>query len=108
MKWFLLVPIWIYRMLISPLLGPRCRYQPTCSHYGVQAIEQHGAWAGGWLTASRLCRCHPWGPSGYDPVPQQLPTEGRWYTPWRYGRWTGQHIAMQADPQRSPERSTDA
>ena len=58
-----------YRWLISPLLGPRCRYLPTCSEYALTALAGHGALAGGWLTLKRLGRCHPWGGSGYDPVP---------------------------------------
>lgn len=58
-----------YRLLISPLLGPRCRHFPTCSEYCLEALARHGAWRGGWLTLRRLARCHPWGTSGYDPVP---------------------------------------
>ncbi len=58
-----------YRWLISPVLGPRCRYLPTCSEYALTALARHGAIAGGWLTLKRLARCHPWGGSGYDPVP---------------------------------------
>jgi uncharacterized protein len=62
-------PILVYRYLLSPLLGPRCRHLPTCSAYGLEALERHGAVKGIWLTARRVCRCHPWGSSGYDPVP---------------------------------------
>lgn len=62
-----------YQLLISPLLPPNsCRYQPSCSHYGMEAIATHGAWTGGWLTVRRVCRCHPWGGYGYDPVPKRL------------------------------------
>jgi putative membrane protein insertion efficiency factor len=61
----------IYRQLISPLLGPpRCRFVPSCSGYALEAIERHGAWRGSWLTLRRLLRCHPWGGSGFDPVPE--------------------------------------
>ncbi|MGA1029964.1 MAG: membrane protein insertion efficiency factor YidD [Flavobacteriaceae bacterium] len=58
-----------YQVLISPLLPPSCRYQPTCSQYGVEALQKHGLWKGGWLTLKRLSKCHPWGGKGYDPVP---------------------------------------
>jgi putative membrane protein insertion efficiency factor len=58
-----------YRWTLSPLLGPRCRFLPTCSAYALDALASHGAVAGGWLVLRRLARCHPWGGSGYDPVP---------------------------------------
>ena len=61
----------IYQWFISPLLGAPCRHLPTCSHYAIEAIETHGALAGGWLTLKRVLRCNPWGTSGYDPVPQK-------------------------------------
>ncbi|QBC43828.1 membrane protein insertion efficiency factor YidD [Iodobacter fluviatilis] len=59
----------LYRFTISPLLGPRCRYTPTCSQYGIEAVTRYGVIKGGWLTTRRLCRCHPWGGCGHDPVP---------------------------------------
>lgn len=58
-----------YRLFVSPLLGPRCRYLPTCSEYAEEALRSHGACRGGWLVLRRLSRCHPLGGSGYDPVP---------------------------------------
>lgn len=61
-----------YRMLLSPLLPPACRFYPSCSAYAEQALIQHGAWRGSWLTASRICRCGPWHDGGYDPVPETL------------------------------------
>ena len=65
----LLGVVWVYRKLVSPFLRPRCRYQPTCSVYATDALKQHGGFRGGWLTLKRIARCHPWGGSGYDPVP---------------------------------------
>lgn len=58
-----------YRYAISPMLGPACRFYPSCSEYAQQAISQHGLMRGGWLATRRLCRCHPWHPGGHDPVP---------------------------------------
>ena len=58
-----------YQLLLSPLLGNNCRFQPTCSQYCIEAIERHGVLRGGWLAIRRIGRCHPWGGSGYDPVP---------------------------------------
>lgn len=63
--------IWGYRVLISPFFAPSCRYLPTCSAYAAEAVTRHGAVRGGWLAARRIARCHPWGGSGYDPVPEQ-------------------------------------
>jgi uncharacterized protein len=59
----------IYQKGISPMLGPKCRYTPTCSEYTVQALKKHGLFKGGWLAIKRISSCHPWGGSGYDPVP---------------------------------------
>lgn len=69
MKFLLLALIRTYQYAISPLVGRRCRYFPTCSEYTVDAIQKFGAVKGGWLGAKRICRCHPWHPGGYDPVP---------------------------------------
>jgi len=58
-----------YQLLLSPLIGPRCRHLPSCSDYAREALERHGSARGSWLALRRLARCHPWGTSGYDPVP---------------------------------------
>jgi putative membrane protein insertion efficiency factor len=69
MKWLLISLIRVYQYAISPFLGRSCRYFPSCSAYAVEAVEKHGAIKGGWLSAKRISRCHPWHPGGYDPVP---------------------------------------
>jgi uncharacterized protein len=78
---FIVGGIQVYRWLLSPMkmtlfgtLG-RCRYAPACSAYAMEAVARHGVWHGSWLAGRRLCRCHPWGGAGYDPVPEQG-TEG--------------------------------
>lgn len=65
----LLIPIYIYRAVISPVIGPSCRFTPTCSKYAIDALKKHGPFKGLYLTIKRILRCHPWGGSGYDPVP---------------------------------------
>jgi putative membrane protein insertion efficiency factor len=62
--------ITLYRWFVSPLLGPNCRFYPTCSCYAQEAIQRHGALRGSWLAARRIGRCHPWNPGGFDPVPE--------------------------------------
>ncbi len=69
LTWLLLTLISGYRRWLSPLLGPRCRFIPSCSAYGLEAIQRHGPWRGSWLTLRRLLRCHPFTPCGCDPVP---------------------------------------
>jgi putative membrane protein insertion efficiency factor len=59
-----------YQKFISPITVGSCRFTPTCSAYGIEAITKHGAIKGGWLTLKRIARCHPWGGYGYDPVPE--------------------------------------
>jgi uncharacterized protein len=67
-RFFILI-IKFYQRAISPLLPASCRYNPTCSEYGIQSIKKHGPIKGSWITIKRLSSCHPWGGSGYDPVP---------------------------------------
>ena len=69
MKYLLLKFVRFYQVAISPMLPPRCRYTPTCSQYAVEALQKHGACKGSMLALRRVCRCHPFGGSGYDPVP---------------------------------------
>jgi len=60
----------VYQIGLSPMLGPnKCRYQPTCSNYALEALKKYGLFKGGYLAAKRILSCHPWGGSGYDPVP---------------------------------------
>lgn len=68
-SYVLLLLIKAYQYLISPLLGGSCRFNPTCSAYGIEAIKKYGPFKGGWLTLKRISRCHPWGSHGTDPVP---------------------------------------
>ena len=70
MKTILLALIRAYQLTLSALIGRRCRYLPTCSDYASEAIRLHGAWHGTVLGFARVCRCHPWGQSGFDPVPK--------------------------------------
>lgn len=71
----LILPIRFYQGAISPHLPDACRYYPTCSEYAIQAIRVHGPARGLWLALKRICRCHPWGGSGYDPVPPGKPAK---------------------------------
>lgn len=68
-SYILILPIRFYQLCISPMLPPSCRYTPSCSHYAIEALKKHGPIKGTWLAIKRICRCHPWGGSGHDPVP---------------------------------------
>jgi putative membrane protein insertion efficiency factor len=68
-SWFFIGLIKVYQFTLSPFLGRQCRFVPTCSQYGIEAIQKYGALKGGWLALKRILRCNPWGGSGYDPVP---------------------------------------
>jgi putative membrane protein insertion efficiency factor len=69
LSYLLLFIVYFYRACISPLFAPSCRFIPTCSQYAIEAIKKHGPFKGFYLTVRRIFRCHPWGGSGYDPVP---------------------------------------
>jgi len=71
MRQLLIACVRFYRYCLSPLFAPRCRFHPTCSSYAEQAILEHGALKGTWLTICRIGRCHPWNAGGYDPVPEK-------------------------------------
>ena len=71
MQGLLIALLRFYKLAISPLLPPACRFHPTCSEYMVEAIRQHGSARGTWLGLGRLCRCHPFQPGGFDPVPMK-------------------------------------
>lgn len=69
MRTVLVLCVRAYQVVLSPLLPAACRYQPTCSHYAIEALQKHGAWRGSWLAVKRIARCHPFRPGGFDPVP---------------------------------------
>lgn len=73
-SFFYLIPLRFYRYFISPLLGPHCRFEPSCSVYAEDAFRHYGFLKGFLLTAKRLGKCHPWHEGGYDPVPEQQST----------------------------------
>lgn len=87
------IAIRLYQVTLSGLIGRQCRHLPTCSDYASEAIAIHGVWPGGWMGTARICRCHPWGTAGLDPVPASLPTNACWYAPWRYGLWRRRSVA---------------
>jgi putative membrane protein insertion efficiency factor len=68
-RWLLVLPVWLYMRLVSPLKPPTCRFHPSCSRYAFDALRTHGALRGSWLTLWRLLRCQPFGTPGFDPVP---------------------------------------
>lgn len=69
MKRLIIIIIRLYQMLISPLFGRCCRFEPSCSAYAIESVHKHGPWRGTWLAIRRVARCHPFSKSGYDPVP---------------------------------------
>jgi putative membrane protein insertion efficiency factor len=79
----------LYQLTFSAVIGRTCRHLPTCSDYAAEAIGRHGLWPGAWIGLARICRCHPWGTHGYDPIPAALPADAHPLLPWRYGVWDG-------------------
>jgi putative membrane protein insertion efficiency factor len=79
----LIALVTLYRLLVSPVLAPSCRYWPSCSEYALEALRGHGAVRGGWLATRRLCRCHPWADGGVDPVPPPSAPAGSTESPFR-------------------------
>ena len=69
MKYLFIFLIKVYQRTLSRVMPPSCRFYPSCSEYGVQALQKYGVFKGGWLTVKRIARCHPFNPGGYDPVP---------------------------------------
>ena len=87
-----------YQLSLSSLIGRQCRYLPSCSAFTDEAIDRYGLWAGGWMGLSRICRCNPWGGSGFDPVPQLLPPDSGALRPWRYGQWRQSPVCEAVEP----------
>jgi len=85
-SFLIILPVQGYRLVVSPVLGPRCRFQPTCSEYALEAVKRHGPWAGLWLSLKRVSHCHPiealGARHGFDPVPVEI-CRAAWYAPWR-------------------------
>jgi hypothetical protein len=77
MHQLLCILIRLYQLTVSPLLGPRCRFHPSCSHYAIEALQRHGSVHGSWLTLRRVARCHPFHAGGYDPVPTAVDVSAR-------------------------------
>ena len=76
LAWPLIQLVRLYRLAISPWFGSNCRFDPTCSSYAIEALQVHGIFKGTWLAVRRIGRCHPWGGSGYDPVPENKKDNG--------------------------------
>jgi putative membrane protein insertion efficiency factor len=89
MKRILIALVKGYRLILSPWIGSACRFTPTCSAYSLEALQNHGAAAGSYLTVARIARCHPWCAGGHDPVPDQPP---RLFTRW------GAHAQQKKSP----------
>ncbi len=101
MRAILKAPIHLYRWTLKPLIGMECRHLPTCSQYALDAIDRNGAWKGFWLMLSRLCRCHPWGTHGYDPVPDLRSGREPVWRAYRYGLWNRCNVGGEVSGKRS-------
>ena len=88
-RWLAHLAIRAYQLTFSGLIGRQCRHLPTCSDYCDEAISTYGLWAGGWMGLARICRCHPLGTAGFDPVPDLAPEGAHWLRPWSFGKWRG-------------------
>lgn len=97
LKQFLIGFVRLYQLTLSAFIGRQCRHLPTCSSYMIEALDRHGAWAGGWMGFARICRCRPGGTSGLDFVCDAVPSDARWFAPWRYGLW---RRTQQSPPER--------
>lgn len=94
-----------YQLFISPLTGPSCRFQPTCSSYAIEALRVHGGLRGGWLAIKRIARCHPWGGFGYDPVPQSVrPADSDGHNAHKHGTGCGCEKNLEAGKDRSNDQ----
>ena len=97
-----------YQLSFSAFLGRQCRYLPSCSAYADEAIARYGLGPGGIMGFARICRCHPWGNYGFDPVPDRLPAGSSWRTPWRYGQWRGpRHCAEGGSGEGTADKKAD-
>lgn len=94
-----------YQLSVSAVVGRQCRYLPTCSDYAAEAVRRHGVWPGGWMAVARLCRCHPFGASGYDPVPRRCDAVPATH-PWRYGVWRMRAVTALSDGDGDQDRAS--
>lgn len=96
-----------YQLTFSAVLGRQCRYLPTCSDYAAEAVRRHGLWPGVWMAGARLCRCHPWGAWGYDPVPRRCKAVP-FTRPWHYGIWRMPPPTNPCEPDADQERASSS
>ena len=97
-----------YQVTLSSVLGRQCRYLPSCSAYTDDAIQRHGVWAGSWMGSARICRCNPWGGTGFDPAPETIQPGAGPLTPWRYGQWRTPPRCDAVPPPNAEKNSAEA